>query len=1625
MCAVCRARSVLGFTSWTALFLYSVARFALFPLHPLGLLRCLDNIDFSTHIIRPGAGTMAFLDREASLKSGRSRASSGRSRIGPLNTAPPGGDMFSAAESGVLSMLKTSTDSGDIGDLSFNTSRLPSMPRPAHRRRTNAAHLSASSHHSNNSYTPSQVSKRNSNNQTWDAVSAISQGTHGTQARHGRHGSLTSLQTMQTKVSYVPDTKSPLKRQPNGNTAAFDSRLTAPFSPDGRSYSLTQPQPSFGLKPHRSATSLRSQGSGPLPSQRNPYVYPARLRRPGYRAPSPALGDLDGPLNPSMFNQGQVVGDTIYNPGYDRPSYNQAYLSHRSRNGALQRGNDGQFPPPQVTQYSRPIGRPPMPSYNSDYAPGVHPVQRYPGNFSHAQRQPISNLAPYPADTSQYYPRPGQMRSSPGFPNPSYGGQYLPPRMYTPHADSIPSSDQGSSAPPSSNPPTPKDLENVHVAVKSLSIDPAPKDLSDEQTEPHGFPNYLKYAENAGKVYELDASEPAAAELAAEPTPGRGGFVQRIKDLLEKDTKLLDPIPSMPQQLRPAGHASPICESKTRDQTRRAPVELPISRKSTNSPVELPAAWIVMNDYAGPLAQPVELEAPTRLTRELIKANTAPSSSNQQTATSQPSQPDEDVSRASRQAIFANSRLSANDSYENDETVGSSPPYLEIDSTSGDTTSALREVRDINTSGTDYAVQIEVPLHADDEVASNVRPSSSFEVDQLSLDRDRSSGPVSPIRPGEEAGRNSLVSPMVTQTLHLQADHDPQVPGSFPEESAEPPSPVSRPMSGCLSAEVSSNRFSLPPDLSLLNEQDVTSDVVTDVAVRLSVPRTAEHGKPQLVSVSSALDIVPIQPRDLVQRQVDARSLRESFFNVEKIAPLQIKKPDVLPITAPTADSTDLSSFIRRSFPRRQSIWPGDHTESKRLSTTSQEPGLEPRFPGMKMIPGHLPGLKEESQEDMSIKDYRSSYSGLRLAHPPALRTNPPQEYVRRPDDNTRASYLPSRAPRMTLSELRNIPSLNFSRLDLVDKLNEALVSHPSKSLEIARTDIHCPSPLRPSSTDSLRERYTSFFAKPEEFLIPEPVYGDTTEEGLTTERPQDTEATQADSSDILAHYEGDAPSQQEETVVPPEIMTTSPSLRTRSSSMRPLSRPMSPEELFSLTQDANRLSIPSVAALSERLSHLLPSIRHLMFDSTISDDNAVKETLDKIHHLGQRPDSDGLLRSSTGLRQMAAMADDIVANGTHDSAVFDVKMARLLKELPPLPEDTEKFSLSDSGLDRNTTTLGSETVSSVAVAEPEMPKPLLMRVKSLNDIEEVDQMHPGYPGSATKKSFVPSTHHSRPWNMDEYYPWTSNSVKIDIDFPRPMPRRNTSASTVLRRSKVSSEGSSDTYDAGDNTRATRARSPLSNQPPILLETSPTIDSTITSRKASKRSLIGSLTRKIGLSGHKVKSPMHVSLVPELSTKPGDRYPSTALIPPLALNMDEVRSFFSDSTSNGSEKRGSFRKHINIFRSRMPGGPVALSASRLCSLDAERIRSETTARSISLYDDRFTEPETQQTYEGMVGMGKVEFRVKRVTERLRIVLLKTGHMLRTLSHKRDPSGRRLQKERERAEWLDDSLYSGT
>ncbi|KAH0007466.1 hypothetical protein KCU78_g11761, partial [Aureobasidium melanogenum] len=1071
-------------------------------------------------------------------------------------------------------------------------------------------------------------------------------------------------------------------------------------------------------------------------------------------------------------------------------------------------------------------------------------------------------------------------------------------------------------------------------------------------------------------MYELDASQPAAAELEADtPTAKRTGLVQRIRNLLEDRAAGQEQLASSQSQSQQ--DVSKLIVPQPFQNLRQGPVELSASKRSS-------------------VHEPVELDVPLRITRQLIQANTAPSSSEHNTTTSLA--PEETVKAKNDQKTLEKLPEVHKDEVHDGEKTGHGLFFNYSDNQkSGLSTQP-------NGAGFGAQITLSEPLSTSDHT-DQLKAKVDNKTKQLSEELE--SGGVSPLRPDEKVVRDSIVSPMATQTLHITSvQEQSKILDQHPKTTEESPHDRSSKQSSD-TTEMTSG-LSLPTGPCQTFDASPSSDHVTDVAIKFSIPRSSDHGRAQLVNLSNLSD-TPVRTSMEIKkaRSAEDNSLQgSSLLSIEKVAPLRIRRMESFLPVATSTEGTELSSFIRRSFPRKRSMWTTAQSDPNRSSCDSTTDLGTMMY---KTRPGYLPDLNEDSKEDISTRNTNLSYTGLRLSNTPSLRLKCSRDAVGCSDETTQQSYLPPRPPRMSLSELREIPSLNFSRMDLFDKLNEELETHisrSSKSLAGARGERKSGtrrSPLpHPASTDHIRERYTSFFANPEN----SEAFEDSTVEALDIQSP---------SQPLSEKNRNDA-----------DVVSTKSFARSV--------RPMSTEQMLGMASEISRLPVPSVAALSERLSTLLPAIKHLHIDCAPVDQTAMNDAIDRIHHLG-RPEGEAaeLLRSSTGLHQLAAIADNIATNGTHDSAFLEVqKSGRLMKELPPLPEDSEKFSLSDSGLDRNTTLI---TEGPTSTSELEPPKPVLLRGKSLSVINSKDEdLHPGF---ASRHSLVLSTQNLRPWNLEESYPWCGNSPGIKIDFSTPVLRRHSSPpKLVQRQSRESIKTKSETEETLDPD-STLPSSPLvSNSETVT----PTV-LTLHDRKSSKKSLIGSLSRRIGLSTRAQSSTTVQEGALAGRASPGDRYPSTSLQSPHIMNIEDVRSFFSDSTEeeHGDEHRGSFRKQITSFRdksSKVPNGHVPVTYSQ--SLDAHRGRSldqygrpSNVRTTGSLFDDRFTEPVTPQNYDGMVGMGRVEFRVKRVAERLRHMWMKGGEIIRSLSHRSRQAAKRQHRERdvEFDNWLADSLYS--
>ncbi|USW59452.1 hypothetical protein Slin15195_G127710 [Septoria linicola] len=1656
---------------------------------------------------------MPFTDTVSSLSGRNSRASnvSGQSRSQHSSAPTSTNDTWSNA--GVLSMLKTSTDTGDIGALSFNNSRLPGMPtarnrgRHAHRSKHSASgHPHITSLSSNHSYAPSQTSRISSQ---WDNGSTTQ-----------RRGSFTSLQSMPPSIPPMQTNRPPMPLQ----------QVPQDMDPrSSRSYSMGSSPSGSHLPRHQSAASLKSQGHEPrhanmppgpvppMPENRPPFVYPTRLKRPGFRSPSPALSDsyagppmgqmprrAPGPHPPPM---------TAYN------GYNVAYMGEY----AMQQPNMRPPPPARAdtspglgyghSQYAYqqgPMRQPPLPGMphqmQQPYPPqypdqpmGTHmPGRAHPG----PQCPPGYTYPPYgPAQAhgrSRGPPPPSNVgpMAHHMFHNAARMARNLPHRTDTPMTDGgVPSSDpaSSSSAPDSSSPPTPRDGTSVRVVVDPAFIEPDLVDLTDSSEPMLPGHKYFEYAEGRDE-------QQMEVQHASIPPPG---FVQRVKAMLESKAALEAAQQHEHEKAMQLSHPQHLYlrevdadaerdgdVSELMDVHEMAANETPRFTviEEFEAPVELPASPVK-------IAELDAIEA-NRITRDMIRAELSCISSVDNTL--EQVQPDEStanvikqlvergddpeppVQSAAKHELARHSRRSSRQSVNSMKRRQDSVPEAIAEAT----------VEISLPTGADYAMRFQVPVDTTDSYdETQSRDPFALDADTVTLQHQAAAAkeasrvehsesgkqtprmdpkrqtilldltPVSPLRPGEEVKRSSAVSPVQDDARGIEQTL--QVAGGVvqPDESTAQESTTS----DCLSVEIdsvspssprtpktysksvqlhrpsvaatdvsntNSNRFSLPGDLSSVGDTTINSgtDMITDVAICFNLPGTTiTVGKPQIIDVSH--NSTPDKPKDEspnyqphFTKQAGLRSSRRNSVTfADEIAPLNIKKAE--PTRSDTASSQH-KSIIRKPTPRNDSAPPSrpsqDGTTDLRPIVNSTTYGTHTRLGSGQLY--QLPGLKEESVEDMSSPEKRRStnHSDFPLPARIAAVKAMQERRLRESADNAKARRAVQKHNR-PLGDSRDLPSLNFSRTNLFEKLNDALEVRPTKSMDVIRrrdfTGIHCPSPQRPLSTEPLRDRYASFFNKPEDFSFCDGVVtSDEDDEGLDSEPEEEFDNSKA--------------------LVP--IVQVQEHTQTEAGDGAKGNRPLSPEDFLHVAQQASRLSIPSVAGLSERISELIPGLRNLSnlrLDYLLPSDGEMHPGF-PASELG-RPDTILTNRTSAGFRTLAERAEEIVINGTHDSIAPSALHALLNKELPPLPGSTSADELSGmSSVDGKTSYLsGSVSVPVDLGRGLARPSSALLHAKAPTTEEEVQNMLPRgmnpISRMSNKRSQILSQPNSRPWNVDKNYPWSGNSIEIDLLVPSPAHTRKSLASDVLRERRTRSL---DIPSTSRSTTATASRaidlgsittSPAGSRFSINTEHLTGV-SPVHLRHKSKLSIIGSITKKFGLTsgrstaldGEGGAKSLSTSPVPRqmsvASHKPGDRYPTSSLTPPAIAALDEVRSFFSDNSSERN-RTASFRKRLTHFKGKSKTSRADMPGRSARSLD---IQGNTEYSAGSINEARSESAAMHMQYDA-AGMGKAEFHIKRFGEKLRHFFARGSELFRNISTRGRP-----RKNEPRDEWLADSLYSG-
>jgi len=188
---------------------------------------------------------------------------------------PPGGNASASVDqkramaptpTSVQSMLRTTTETGDVGRFASKPTRIPYPVARASLRRP------ASSH------------------------GPLSQHGHGVYMRPSREQDLLDGRQSSLLIYKDESASRPISLLHGGHGQNPSPTTSRNFSDHShRSYSMTQSShTSYTLSNHRSYASLKNHADPLFTRPRSPFAYPTRLKRPGYRPSSPALSDFNG-----------------------------------------------------------------------------------------------------------------------------------------------------------------------------------------------------------------------------------------------------------------------------------------------------------------------------------------------------------------------------------------------------------------------------------------------------------------------------------------------------------------------------------------------------------------------------------------------------------------------------------------------------------------------------------------------------------------------------------------------------------------------------------------------------------------------------------------------------------------------------------------------------------------------------------------------------------------------------------------------------------------------------------------------------------------------------------------------------------------------------------------------------------------------------------------------------------------------------------------------------------------------------------------------------------------------------------------------------------------------------------
>lgn len=351
-------------------------------------------------------------------------------------------------------------------------------------------------------------------------------------------------------------------------------------------------------------------------------------------------------------------------------------------------------------------------------------------------------------------------------------------------------------------------------------------------------------------------------------------------------------------------------------------------------------------------------------------------------------------------------------------------------------------------------------------------------------------------------------------------------------------------------------------------------------------------------------------------------------------------------------------------------------------------------------ISNPLPDVKEESSVEGSTGDFR--LSNFRFPVPAALDRGATSEKARELSEPPPAIVRESVFKNDPLRETRNIPSFNFSQVDLFSKLSKVMSQRHGSSFDCFSYLLNNPdgdAQADQAADESTRDKYRSLFCSLD---------------------------------DSEHHYEsitGPIMPEKPRSLPSPPVEVQHPR-----SAMYPTLRPISPTEVIA---EVDEISVPSLAGLTHRLSELLPSFKRYFHENTYVED-VVESSITAIHTLSRG------ISPAPGERPIRASK---VGNGIMIEQIEPGSSENLPFTPGPTIVTTDQFKVPiGSG---ETRTMSKKT----PLAELEAPAPALLRARAM--LAEDNNGHSTSPEAALINGQTVHTGSptAAPWKLDNNFP--------------------------------------------------------------------------------------------------------------------------------------------------------------------------------------------------------------------------------------------------------------------------------